>query len=324
MRKKISVIIPVYNVEKYLNKCISSVLFQLEKNIEIILIDDGSTDTSFETCEKYVKTDNRVYLVHKKNGGLSSARNIGINYATGDYLIFLDSDDFWDNKLALYNLLEIMDNDIDLICFGYREYIDGRGIINRGIDFSGFNNIECDMYQLLKEMFCYGIYTSSAWCKAIKRDLFSKHNLYFCEGIFSEDIDWSARLLVSANSIAVYCDSFYCYRQRADSIVHNLKYENLEMLANNIIKCIKIGEEIESKEFSDLYYNYVSYQYITFLRVSLLCENDSRTRTLVKEMKSYKWLLNYHLNKKVRIIYWFNKLLGFNLMLKCLKVYSKE
>lgn len=322
MSKTISVIIPVYNVDKYINQCVNSVLFQQHKNIEIILIDDGSTDTSSEICEKYINMDSRICLVHKTNGGLSSARNVGINYATGDYLIFLDSDDFWNDKSALNNLLKINDEEVDLICFGYREYVDGKGQIDRGIDFSEFKNKEDNSLRLLEEMLRCGIYTSSAWCKVVKRDLFTKHNLLFCEGIVSEDIDWSARLLLSANSIAVYCNSFYCYRQRSDSIVHNLKYENLEMLANNVIKCIKLGEEIESKEFEDLYYNYVSYQYITFLRVSLFCEDDSRTKILVKKMKTYKWLLNYHLNKKVKVIYWFNRLLGFNLMLKCLKIYS--
>ena len=323
MSKTISVIIPVYNVEKYLNQCIGNVLSQFYKNIEVLLIDDGSTDKSFEICEKYLKSDSRIYLVHKKNGGVSLARNIGIQCSKGDYIVFLDGDDFWRNNDSIANIVKNLKNNVDMVCFGYREYKDNNSENGIGISFIGFDDSYSDKNELFKEMISKGVYVSSPWCKVIKKDVIIKNDLYFCEGITSEDIDWSARLLIAVKSINVYCDSFYCYRQRSDSVVHNLKYENLEVLANNILKCIKLAEGLESKDFSDLYYNYVSYQYITFLKVALLCENDSRTKTLVKEMKSYKWLLDFHLNKKVKIVYWFNKLFGFNLMLKCLKLYSK-
>ena len=94
MDEKISIISPVYNVEDYLKDCVESILNQTYKNIELILIDDGSTDNSGKICDEYASKDNRVKIVHKKNGGLSSARNAGLDIATGDYIFFVDSDDF--------------------------------------------------------------------------------------------------------------------------------------------------------------------------------------------------------------------------------------
>ena len=101
MKTLFSVIIPIYNVEKYINDCIDSVLQQDYKNIEIILINDGSKDNSQLICEKKVKEDSRIRLINKQNGGLSSARNVGLDNSTGDYILFLDGDDYWDDREAL-------------------------------------------------------------------------------------------------------------------------------------------------------------------------------------------------------------------------------
>ncbi|OUQ56652.1 hypothetical protein B5E58_10530, partial [Tyzzerella sp. An114] len=94
--KKISVIVPIYNVEKYLNRCVDSIINQTYKNLEIILVDDGSPDNCGKICDEYAKKDNRIKVVHKENGGVSSARNVGLNIATGDYIGFVDGDDWID------------------------------------------------------------------------------------------------------------------------------------------------------------------------------------------------------------------------------------
>ena len=108
MKKLISVVLPIYNVENYIEKCMESVLNQTYKNIEIILVDDGSPDNCPIICDQYVKEDNRVKVVHKENGGLSDARNAGIKVANGDYITFIDSDDYVDKDYVefLYNTIE--------------------------------------------------------------------------------------------------------------------------------------------------------------------------------------------------------------------------
>ena len=105
--EKISIIVPVYNVEKYLKTCLDSIINQTYQNLEIILVDDGSTDNSGEICEEYRKTDSRIILIHKENEGLSMARNFGLDIASGDYISFVDSDDFIARNMmeALYNRL---------------------------------------------------------------------------------------------------------------------------------------------------------------------------------------------------------------------------
>ena len=319
---RISVIVPVYNVEKYLHQCVSSVLEQTYKNIELILVDDGSTDKSPDICDEYARCDKRVKVIHKTNGGLSSARNAGIKIATGKYLMFLDSDDFWNDNKVLSGMFG-SDSDKDVICFGYKEYFDNGYIDGRGTDDSSlFQCSESDV-ELLKNLIATGVITSSACTKAVKTKLITENEVFFIEGITSEDIDWTARVILSAKSYAVFPCSFYAYRQRNDSIVHTIKYENLEMLAGNVERCVKYAQPIDNKELLDVYYNYVAYQYISFLMVSLLCENDNRTKLLLKYMKKYRWILNYHMNKKVKMVYWFNKIIGYRLMHQALKLYSK-
>ena len=112
----ISIVVPIYNVEKYLEKCINSIIIQTYKNIEIILVNDGSTDSSGKICDIYLKIDKRIKVVHKKNGGLSDARNVGIENAKGKYIAFIDSDDFLDSDFIeiLYNL--IIEYNADVSC----------------------------------------------------------------------------------------------------------------------------------------------------------------------------------------------------------------
>ena len=319
---RFSVVIPVYNVESFLRECVDCVLAQSFTDTEIVLVDDGSTDSSPVICREYADRYPNVAVVTKTNGGLSSARNAGIQHASGDYVMFLDSDDYWSHGDVLSALAKIAVDAPDLICFGYREYVDKIGDNGIGIDFSAYRSQGESKNEVLRAMLCNGAYVSSACCKAVKLDVIKKNSLYFREGITSEDIDWSARLLKCVGSIAVYPESFYCYRQRRESIVHNIRYENLEILSDNILRCVELGEDIAPGEFRELYFNYVSYQYITFLKVAPDCESDERTKPLVKKMKEYRWLLNYHLIEKVKFVYLFKKLIGFNLMYRLLKFYT--
>lgn len=319
---KFSIIIPVYNVEKYLKQCIDSVLNQTYKNYEIILIDDGSTDNSPAICDKYKDNDDRITVLHKKNRGAAAARNSGIRVIKGEYVLFLDSDDFWADNKALEQIVNILEKEkSDVVCFGYREfyedtceYKDVISIPNKSID-------NLSLEDKIKVLIRKGIYTSSSWCKAIKSDLIKDNEIYFTENITSEDIDWSARILLNAKSYSLLKNFFYAYRQRKTSITHTVKYENVKTLSQNIIRCIEMVDKKENGRLKDLYLNYVAYQYITFLYASLLCDQDDEIRNLVDEMKKYLFLLKYNLNKKVKVVYLFSRLLGYDLMYKLLKVY---
>lgn len=133
MNNKVSIIIPVYNAEKHISKCIESLTNQTYKEIQIILINDGSTDKSGQICEAYAEKDNRIIVIHKENGGVSSARNIGLENSTGYYIMFVDSDD-WIEEDAIKRLMQVQNKySYDLIMFGYYR----ENVINETIDLSG-------------------------------------------------------------------------------------------------------------------------------------------------------------------------------------------
>ena len=131
---KVSVVIPVYNVEKYLRECVDSVLIQSYTDLEIILVDDGATDSSGKICDEYVATDKRVKVIHKENGGLSSARNIGLDSSTGQYVYFLDSDDYIEPNTIKVLINTIRESEADFVFF------DGHIFYEDSVDIRPTNN----------------------------------------------------------------------------------------------------------------------------------------------------------------------------------------
>ena len=161
----ISIIIPVYKVEKYLEKCIKSVLDQTYKNLQIILVDDGSPDNCGNICDDYARVDNRIEVIHKANGGLSDARNVGLKAARGEYIGFVDSDDYVSNEMFenLYNTL--ISNDVDVAICNFYIVIDDKNIIknaDNGVEI--YNKLE-----ILKEILLDKKIQSYAWNKLYKR-----------------------------------------------------------------------------------------------------------------------------------------------------------
>lgn len=127
MNYKVSIIVPIYNVQKYIYKCIDSILSQTYKNLEIILVDDGSPDNCGKICDEYASKDNRIIVVHTKNGGLSAARNVGLNKSTGNFIIFVDSDDYLENSAIEDCLNYIKTNNCDILIFNwYNVYLNNQ------------------------------------------------------------------------------------------------------------------------------------------------------------------------------------------------------
>lgn len=209
----ISVIIPVYNVEVYIKKCIDSVLKQDYKNLEIILVDDGSPDNCPAICDYYCNQDDRIKVIHKKNGGLSDARNAGIDIAKGEYITFVDSDDYIDKNYIsiLYNLI-IKYNVMLSVADNYIEYIDGQI----------FNNSTYEEYETNPENFFYKMLwgirdlDNGAWTKLYKRELFS--NIRFPVGKNYEDTATLYKIVDKCDRIAVKSIPIYHYMKRKDSI----------------------------------------------------------------------------------------------------------
>ena len=321
---KFSVIMPVFNVEKYIRKSVDSVLKQTYQNIEVLLVDDGSTDNCPKICDDYAELDSRVRVIHKKNGGLSDARNFGIDAASGDYVVFLDSDDYWSSDTALEKAarkLEMEKSDVMLFFFKYLFEDENNRITEYNSEFEKIEiNMESKKTQLT-DLIKNNIYISSAWAKIIKRQLFKDNDLYFVKGVYSEDIEWSARLMMCAGSFSVLNESFYIYIQRGTSIAHSLRRKNIVDAKNNVMKALAMADSID-EELKEAFMNYISYQYITVLNVSCVCKDDISDE--IRDMKNYTYLLDYHWNPKVKKIYMFNKIFGFSMMMKLLSFYIRK
>ncbi len=237
--EKISVIIPVYNVEEYLEECILSVINQTYKNLEIILVDDGSIDKSGYICDEYIKKDLRIKVIHKINGGLSSARNVGIDNSTGDYLMFIDSDDYI--KLDTCELLieSIKKEKADIvICDFYRNEKENK---NKKIITQTFNSKEA-----IKEMLLQNNFDTSAWGKLFKKEVFK--NIYFPEGKIFEDLATIYNVFDKADKIVYIAMKKYFYRIRQSSIM-NSKFNKKKMDIYDIFKEIN---NFLLKKYSDL------------------------------------------------------------------------
>lgn len=217
MSDKISVIIPVYNVEKYLARAIESVLHQTFTNIEIILINDGSTDSSLEICQHFLKEDVRIKLINQKNGGLSCARNVGLRESTGEYIFYLDSDDSIENNAIeiLYKNLIQCEADVS-ICNYKNIYIDRIEALNKESDHENHIRIY-ENKKILEELFTTNnsLFTP-VWNKLYKRSLVE--NNLFPEGRNAEDVATSYKLLYYANKVVYDDRKLYLYSIRNDSL----------------------------------------------------------------------------------------------------------
>lgn len=212
----ISIIIPVYKVEKYLEKCIQSLINQTYENLQIILVDDGSPDNCGKICDEYAKKDHRIEVIHKSNGGLSDARNKGLEIAKGEYIGFIDSDDYIESDMyeVLYNLLKQYNADVS-ICNFYTVSQGKIAIKNAENGIKEYNRIE-----ILKEVLLDNNIQSYAWNKLYKKELFDE--IKYPVGKKYEDIGTTFYLLEKCNKVVVTEKPEYYYINRQDSIVNNV------------------------------------------------------------------------------------------------------
>ena len=217
----ISIIVPVYNVEKYMHRCLDSILGQTYTNLEIILVDDGSPDNSGKYCDEYASLDNRVSVIHKANGGLSDARNTGIDRSTGRYIMFVDSDDYIALNMVemMYNALEENDADLSVCNFKYVSDDGTKVYDNSNLPIKDeCISPECFLKEkLFNNKYHYWIISS---CKLYKKELFN--NIRFEKGKIHEDEFIIHKIIIQCNKIACVSDMLYFYVQRDGSIMHSV------------------------------------------------------------------------------------------------------
>lgn len=214
---KLSIIIPVYNVEKYIDQCLESIICQLNEIIEVILINDGSTDDSKEICEGYCRKFKNLVLYNQDNQGVSAARNHGIRKAKGEYLFFLDSDDLLVEDI-LSEILHILENNKPEIILGKHDvYMEGLSKYIKTQD----NYTKLKDYKKPEEVFEYLGKQNPFWitvsCVVVKRQFLLENSLFFYNGIRHEDELWVPLLFFYTKKIAILDKSIYCYRVGRDS-----------------------------------------------------------------------------------------------------------
>lgn len=211
-KPEISVIVPVYNVEKYLRRCVDSILSQTYREMEVLLVDDGATDQSGSICDAYAAQDPRVRVIHKKNGGLSDARNAGMEASAGKYLCFIDSDDFIHQRMleVLHNLA--LREDADVAVCGICDCYEG----SQTNQSKEIREIVCTGVEALKLTLEGNDLPGSVCSKLIRRELVSDHR--FLKGKTYEDAFFTPELLIPARKVAATTESLYYYWHRAGSI----------------------------------------------------------------------------------------------------------
>lgn len=292
----ITVIVPCYKVERYLQRCVDSILQQTYSNLEIILVDDGSLDKTAHICDEYEKKDLRVKVIHKNNGGASDARNVALDVANGEYVTFVDSDDQVDKEYVevLYRLIIKSNSDISVVKL--KEVLESDNIENVELEkndnhqvFSGLGAIELMFYQEL--------FDSTSPCKLYKMSLFS--NIRFPKGVIFEDLATIYRVFLLAENVVVSSSELYYYFLREGSVegqsFSDKKYNDTMFVYEQIIhdeRLKSISDSVTCRMFSFLFRLYLS-----------MPSDDERKKDLWHKLIGMrnKVLFNSNGRKKARI-----------------------
>ncbi len=307
----LSVIIPVYNVEPYLNKCVSTVL-QMKTELEVVLVDDGSTDGSGKLCDWWAEQNVRIKVIHQANGGLSAARNTGIRNSSGEFVMFLDSDDYLDSKEA-DRMIEQRNDDVHVLMGLYREvYSDNDAGQNENsyafYTMRGLTDVSAFLSALpIDGKGCF----MTAWRFVCRRSFLLENALFFMPDIYHEDEEWSQRMFSCAKSIFVTHCHFYQYRQaRAGSIMASVKPKRIY----DRFIIIQCGTEvIQSSETKQAVREYILKQMALIYYANLVdCHilDEKAKREVWPQYKQYQYLLDYQNNAKGKIFSFVRKLVG--------------
>lgn len=322
---KISVIIPIYKVEAYLHQCVDSVLKQSYKDLEIILVDDGSPDGCPIICNEYAQKDSRVKVIHKPNGGLSDARNSGITVATGDYVVFLDSDDYYNNPDFFRNIIgELKTEPIDLVCFQRQRFVDGcNDKISLPVPYDDNELNEDNIGCLVQRLSTTARLDASASMKFLNRAFLIENKLYFKKGIYSEDVDWFMRVLLSVKTMKAMNFVAYCYRVRSTSISHNVKLKNIQDLFSSVENYANLYLQHPDVSLRNGVLNYLAYQFFIVIGYTGSVLRGEDRSMMMEQIKKYTWLVKYALNRKTKMCACLYRYFGLDITAYFLGKYMK-
>lgn len=276
----ISIIIPVYNSEKYLDRCLESVLCQTMENIEVIVVNDGSTDNSIQIINKYLKKYNNLILINQKNLGQGIARNAALQICKGEYIGFVDSDDFIRNDMFESMYKKAKKYDLDVVICNFLYYYPENNIYkSTGIEYD--DSMILNKYNVIKEFFVTNNIEGFSWNKLFNRKLFDCNNIKYPDNMNYEDIPTIFNLLVVSDKIGFINKKLYYYCQHRESTVHTKNVYNTEsyLKAISIINKIIVKYNLVNNFFEEYYYYFVK---------QILSNYESFIKYLDKDSNLYK------------------------------------
>ena len=291
MKPILTVVIPVYNVEKYLKRCIESILIQEWKLYDILLVDDGSADNSPKICDDYAKAYDFISVIHKKNGGLSAARNTGISNAEGEYVFFLDSDD-WIEPNTFSDLAEVIESDqYDIISFN-PEFVKSEHDI---IKSDSKRTKRLTGKEALIDMFSYGFITGFATDKIYRKALFTKNTIQFPVGKYYEDLGTNYKLFLAAKKVYATNQKYYHYLiDNPDSITQSWnekKFRDMFGFYKEVFYSDFVRSQLNQEELhiSQLYYvNGLTHILASLYKAKLHKNYDEITSEVKQELEKNK------------------------------------
>ena len=317
---KFSIILPIYNVEKYLSSCIDSVLSQFFTDYEIILVDDGSTDASPKICDEYAAEYGCIQVIHKNNGGLSDARNVGLKAAKGEYVFFIDSDDYLIDQHVLSRIVERLALTPDVVVFKSVKWFETTGKTSVNTDDLSVSSDTLQPYQKYLELIDKDTYSNSAWSKVVKRSVLVNNHIEFEKGLLGEDNDWYYKVVSHLSSMELINEPLYVYRQRAGSITKSYTNKNIEHLLWIIEKWTKFVNEGELTGNKMVIRNSLAKQYCHAIIGYSSLKNP---REYFSRLKHLNYLLQFSNNPRVKIFRKLNMFFGLKGTILLLKLKMK-
>lgn len=248
MEALVSIVVPIYNMEQYLDRCLESVVNQTYERLEILLVDDGSTDSSSTVCDRWAAADSRITVIHKQNGGLGMARNTGLDHASGDYIFFLDSDDYVDTTLVEKCIRSVCKHNAEIVLFGrYNVYENGTvtlGTVKAGRQLYRGSEIQTE---ILPSLFTYELgFGVSAWSRMYSVKFLKNNALRFVSEreIISEDAFFSLPLFAAASAVSIVPESLYYYCRRDSSLSRRYQAGRQERNDIFLVKSLEKVEEL--------------------------------------------------------------------------------
>ncbi len=310
---KISFILPVYKVEKYICQCVDSVLSQDYQEIEVILVDDGSPDSCPSICDDYANKDNRVRVIHKKNGGLSAARNDGLAMATGDFVCFVDSDDYLEGKESLSKMVAVLTSNpsIDLLFFNVF-YFDNKS--KEKTYWPAFNRVApevCTSTEAIRLLVDSGTVPMAAWGKLIRKTVLTDNGVSFISGIIGEDNPWFVYMMKYPQTIAFVNNYIYAYRQNVSTSItkgnHPKHVKDMKYIIESV--CDYLERCDAENNWIECMYSFIAYNYCILLSQYMYVSGEER-KDYWEFMHRYKKLLEYTIHPKVKRVNRVYKMVG--------------